>query len=239
MPFTPASQGSVAVFVLIVIHVVAAFMAAVFHAYRAEPGRAGRMTAFAALALIAWVGGLSALVASGRMESLPLSGLPLFFGGVLLVSVVTGLSPLGARIAREIPLAALVGFQAFRLPLELVLHRWAAEGTIPGTMTWSGENWDIISGIVALAAAPFARRHRVVAWVANIIGGVLLLNVIRVALLSSPVPFGWNVTPPLLLALHLPYAWIGPVCVGGALAGHIILTRALLRGQAAAIASAA
>jgi hypothetical protein len=37
------------------------------------------------------------------------------------------------------------------------------------------------------------------------------------------------VTPPLLLALHLPYAWIGPVCVGGALAGHIVLTRALLR----------
>jgi hypothetical protein len=125
--------------------------------------------------------------------------------------------------------AALVAFQAFRLPLELVLHRWALEGTIPLTMTWTGDNWDIVSGIVALVAAPFAHRHRVVAWGANVVGIILLLNVIRVALLSSPLPFAWMVTPPLLLALHLPYAWIGPVCVGGALAGHIVLTRALLR----------
>ena len=145
------------------------------------------------------------------------------------MSVITGLSPLGGRIAANIPLAALVGFQAFRLPLELVLHRWAEQGTIPTTMTWSGDNWDIVSGIVALVAAPLAHRHRIFAWGANVIGTVLLLNVIRVALLSAPLPFGWMVTPPLLLALHLPYAWIGPVCVGGALAGHIILTRALLR----------
>jgi hypothetical protein len=81
---------------------------------------------------------------------------------------------------------------------------------------------------VALAAAPFAGRSRAVAWIANVVGSLLLLNVMRVALLSSPVPFGWGVEPPLVIALHLPYAFIGPVCVGGALAGHIVLTRALL-----------
>ncbi len=31
--------------------------------------------------------------------------------------------------------------------------------------------------------------------------------------MSSPLPIGWNVNPPLLMALHLPYALIGPVCV--------------------------
>jgi hypothetical protein len=96
-------------------------------------------------------------------------------------------------------------------------------------MTWSGENWDIFSGIIAVMAAPFANRSRGIAWAANIIGSVLLLNVIRVAVLSSPLPFAWNVTPPLLLAFHLPYALIGPICVGGALVGHIVLTRALVR----------
>ena len=34
---------------------------------------------------------------------------------------------------------------------------------------------------------------------------------------------------PLLLPAHLPYAWIVPVCVAGALTGHIVLTRALMR----------
>lgn len=52
-----------------------------------------------------------------------------------------------------------------------------------------------------------------------------------VALMSAPVPFGWNVSPPLRVAFHLPYALIGPVCVGGALLGHIVLTRALLRSR--------
>ncbi len=42
---------------------------------------------------------------------------------------------------------------------------------------------------------------------------------------SSPLP----VEPPLVLAFHLPNALIVPVCVGGALFGHVALTRALLR----------
>jgi hypothetical protein len=56
----------------------------------------------------------------------------------------------------------------------------------------------------------------------------LLLNVMRVAMMSSPLPFAWDVRPPLQLVSHLPYAWIAPVCVAGALAGHLVLTRALL-----------
>ena len=56
---------------------------------------------------------------------------------------------------------------------------------------------------------------------------ILLINVMRVAVLSSPVPFGWNTQPPLLLlAFHLSYMLIAPVCVGGALFGHLELTRA-------------
>jgi hypothetical protein len=45
--------------------------------------------------------------------------------------------------------------------------------------------------------------------------------------MSSPLPFAWGVKPPLQLALYLPYAWIVPICVDGALFGHIVLTRAL------------
>ncbi len=222
MTFTPASPGSLAVFLVVVAFVVAAFLAA---GHRAFGRRAGATAALAAT-LAAWLGGLSALVASGRLP-----GLPLFFGAVLLVSTLAALSPLGARFAATVPLGALVGFQGFRLPLELVLHDWARQGTIPGTMTWSGQNWDIVAGLVALLAAPFAARRRGVAWGANVVGLLLLLNVMRVAVLSSPLPFGWGQQPPLVLAWHWPYALIGPVCVGGALFGHLVLTRALLRGS--------
>lgn len=73
-------------------------------------------------------------------------------------------------------------------------------------MTWTGSNPDIVSALVAWVAAPFAHKSRAVAWVANVIGFVLLLNVMRVAMMSSPLPFSWHVQPPLLLGMHLPYA---------------------------------
>ena len=99
-------------------------------------------------------------------------------------------------------------------------------------MTWSGSNWDILSGIAALGLAHLSLRSGVAAWTGNIIGIVLLVNVGRVAVFSAPVPFGWqDVNPKLLLPYHLPYALIVPVCIGGALAGHVILTRALLRSK--------
>jgi hypothetical protein len=230
--FTPASPGSVAAFLAVVVFVSAAIPVAAFFGYRSAPGGGRREAALTAAGLIAWILVVCVAVGSGAMERLPLQGLPFFFGAVLISGVWAGLSPLGGRIAANVPLVALVGFHAFRLPLELVLHSWAGQGTIPETMTWDGQNWDIISGAVAIIVAPFAIRSRALAWGANIVGAVLLLNVIRVALLSSPIPIGWGQQPPLLLALHLPYALIAPVCVAGALAGHIVLTRALLLPRA-------
>jgi hypothetical protein len=222
MEFIPANAPSLAAFSGIVVAVLVALLWSVQRAYGSA-----KVTGLAAIALGLWLGAQALLVASGRMSSLPLNGLPFFFGPILLIWTGLALSPIGKRVATTVPLAALVGFQAFRLPLELVLHSWATQGTIPESMTWTGQNWDIISGIAALACAPFATRHRTIVRLANIIGFALLLNVMRVAVLSSPVPFGWGQQPPLLLAFHLPYALIGPVCVGGALFGHLVLTRAL------------
>ena len=225
--FVPASPFSEAVFLVIVAAVIVAFLTGVGVAYGGDRRLARRVTGLAALGLTAWLGLVVLAVGSGWLARLPMGGFPAFFGAVLVVSAAVALSPLGARLA-TLPLGALVAFQAFRLPLELVLHSWTVHGTIPETMTWSGQNWDIVSGVVALAAAPWVARRRALAWTANLVGAGLLLNVMRVAVMSAPVPFGWGVTPPLLLAWYLPYALIGPVAVGGALAGHIILTRALV-----------
>jgi len=237
MEFTPGSSGSVAAFVGVVVGVLAAFFAGVHRAYVGTGGPAWRTTARVAGATLAWLALLSVPVASGAVIRAPMPGLPLFFGASLLGALAIGLSPLGGRMARGLTLPVLVAFQGFRLPLELVLHVWGESGTIPSTMTWEGANLDIISGALALLCAPLAGRWRGAAWLANVVGLALLVNVVRVAVLSSGLPFAWpGVSPPLQLAMYLPYAWIGPVCVGGALAGHLILTRALLgsRGRSRA-----
>ena len=221
-----------AAFVGIVAGVLAAFFAGVHRAWARTDGRAGRATATATVAgaTLVWLGLLSASVASGVMIDATMPAVPIFLGASLVGGLAIGLSRLGLRLAQGLTLPVLVAFQGFRLPLELVLHNWAGSRTIPMTMTWDGSNLDIISGVLALLCAPFAARWRGAAWLANVVGLALLINVGRVAVLSSGLPISWQgVSPPLQLVMYLPYALIVPVCVAGALAGHVILTRALLR----------
>jgi hypothetical protein len=220
-PFVVPRQESIVLFVMILIAVTSAGVAGI-HVARRSVDR----TVALGMTILLWMAATGTYVAIGGPEA-SVAGLMGFFAVSNAGGIVLGLSPVGRWWATGLPLWTFVAFQGFRLPLEIVLHWWVEDGTIPATMTWSGSNFDIVSGIVAIVAAPWANR-RAIAWCANIVGIVLLANVARVALFSLPVPFGWNVSPPLMLAMHLPYAWIVPICVAGALCGHIVLTRALL-----------
>jgi hypothetical protein len=228
MGFIAASRVSVFCFLFIVWSVAAALVSGVYYASRKSGANARRRAIFFGFGLAAWLGFLAFLIKSGFLAAAPLPRLPILFLFINVVTIAAGLSPLG-KLLSGLSFSLLVGFQSFRLPLELVLHSWAKQGTIPSTMTWTGQNLDIISGVVAIICAPLADRNRKAAWFANIVGIILLLNVMRVALMSSPLPFGWHLDRPLMLAFHLPYALIVPVCVGGALFGHIVLTRKLLK----------
>jgi hypothetical protein len=225
--FRAASLASLLAFLAVCGGVLTMFIWGVWTSARRDWGNPSRRTLPVAIGTILWLSAILLVVGSGWLEGDQRR--VLVFGAAMnAVSLGIGFSPVG-RWLSSLPLAALVAFQGFRLPLELVLHSWAAQGVIPATMTWSGRNWDIVSGVLTLVAAPFCRRSRVVAWIANGVGLALLANVMRVAVMSSPVSFGWPVLPKLELIFHVPYALIVPVCIGGALIGHIALTRALLR----------
>jgi hypothetical protein len=221
VPFTAASPASLTAFLAVEAGVLSMFVLGVRKADRAAAPRVLALT-------FAWLALLGVVVATGVVADEPMPRLPVLLAFTLGCGVAFGFSRTGGRLA-QLPLPALVMFQAFRLPLEFVLHAWAESGTVPPTMTWTGQNFDVVSGALALVAAPFAGRIPAAAWLANGVGIVLLANVLRVVVLSSPLPFAWPIEPPLQLAFHLPYASILPVCVTGALVGHIVLTRALLR----------
>lgn len=221
MTFTPASFASIAAFLVIVLFVVCAFTYAL--------GKVNHRRTI--LGTYLWLALLGVIVSSGVVRDNPMPALPILFAFVNLVSLGFAISPIAGQIANTLPISYLVLFQGFRFPLELVLHSWANQGTIPYTMTWEGQNFDIVSGLLAIIAFPLAGKFRAIAWIANITGFFLLLNVMRVAMMSSPLPFAWPVEPALQLGFYLPYAFIVPVCVGGALIGHIILTRALLKNR--------
>lgn len=210
MPFNPPDLTTECLFLAIIIGILLALTAVLQHSTPKAP----RIISGVA----AWLFLITFTVSTGVVEAYRMPLLPIFMILINLVSLGFALSPIGRSLALGTPLRFLILFQSFRLPLELILHQWAKEGTIPDSMTWTGQNFDIISGVVALIAFPFVENNRAVAWVANLIGFALLLNVMRIAIRSTD----------LLLPYHLPYALIVPVCIGGALIGHIVLTRKLL-----------
>ena len=227
--FTPCQSIDLIGFLMILVFILVAFLAGVYRSYQDSGDiRPWTMVIRTSFILIAWLCFLALLVESGWVESAPVPRLMIFFALSNAAAVLLAFSTMGTRMAKQLPIAALLAFQGFRLPLELILHNWAQGGTIPETMTWSGQNWDIISGLVNIIAAGLVRYNRVFAWIGNTLGLLLLANVARVAVLSSPLPFAWPLARPLQLAFHLPYAFILPLCVAGALGGHILLTRRLI-----------
>lgn len=243
-PFSTPSLPSTLGFLAIVAFVCAGFLWGLSRAQRVQPAskvvssQPRSLPLRGALVLGPWMALTALLARAGVFARLAESG-------HLLVYVVAAnglalgfaFSDLGGRVARAVPLAALLGFQGFRLPLELVLHSWYAQGSVPVQMTYSGDNFDIVTGVVSLGAAALlafaplrARTSRIVAGTVNLVGFALLLRVMSIALRSTPGPLRTYLdTEPLLLPLHAPYTWILPVCVAGALLGHVLTFRRLLR----------
>lgn len=154
---------------------------------------------------------------------------------VLVVSIVIlasalAFSRIGAALATWLPLWMLVAIQGFRLPLELAMHTMYERGLMPVEMSYAGRNFDIVTGIAAIVVAALAwrgiaGRGVVAAW--NIIGALLLVNVVTVAILGTPRFQYFGPAHLNTWVTHPPFVWLPAVMVLAALAGHLIVWRAL------------
>ncbi|MDB4993572.1 MAG: hypothetical protein JWM74_1004 [Myxococcaceae bacterium] len=184
---------------------------------------------------------LSLTGALARFDGRP-PPLALFFVATLIVGVALALSRTGRSLA-TLPLPLLVGFHVFRLPLELVMHQAAAEGTMPAQMSFDGSNFDIVSGITAgVLALVLARREVppaiVLAW--NVLGTLLLLAIVTIAFTSTPMFHAFGTRPEQLntWVAYFPFVYLA-LCVMGALIGHVVVFRRLLGTEPRSSAHAA
>ncbi|MEM6853890.1 MAG: hypothetical protein AAF593_05725 [Planctomycetota bacterium] len=140
--------------------------------------------------------------------------------------LVIGLTGFGKKLA-VLPWWFLVGYQAFRIPVELLIHKAVETGVAPEQMTWTGLNYDILTGVSALVLAPFASKlnHTAIA-VWNTIGLGLLGWVVGVAVLSYPSPLQ-QLKPDNTWVAEFPYLWLPTVMVSSALLGHLAVYRKL------------
>ena len=194
---------------------------------RTSGGRA-RQAAGAMLAL--WLGSTAALGASGVLDAWAPPRMFLVFALVLGFLAWAARQPFTLRLG-DLPLELLVGFQAFRIAVEWLLHLSVLEGVAHPTLTWTGTNFDIIPGITALALAPWASRiHRRALQAWNVgMAGVLVVTVVT-AVLAAPTPFRQIAgDPPNVFIASFPFIWLPTVLVASAWLGHIVLFRRLRR----------
>lgn len=152
---------------------------------------------------------------------------------ILAISVGISISPLGRRMSTGLPVVVLVGFQGFRVLVELAMHRAYTEGIMPVQMSYSGRNFDIVSGLTALGVAFWLwsgprRQWRPIVTAWNVLGSLLLLNILIIALLSAPTALRrFANEPPNVWVTQAPFVWLPAVMVLAAIVGHLLVFRHL------------
>jgi len=234
-----ASPGVTVGFVVLPILVAAGFVVACEWAGRrlgqgadARRWRAMRVgaAALAWLAITAWVASTGIL---RRFDLTPPPFLAIVLA-IVIIGVAVPFSRLGALLISGLPIWFLVGSQVFRFPLELLMHRAYVDGVMPVQMSYSGRNYDIVSGITAGVLGLSLIRWRLPRWVVaswNVLGFVLLVNIVTVAIVSTPM-FGWFGADRLnTFVTYFPFVWLPAVLVTAALMGHVLVWRWFSSGR--------
>src|SRR5262245_41613926 len=177
-----------------------------------------RWAAATGLGALVWLSLTAVVAASGilrRFDTVP-PPFAVMLGTSLVIVIAISCSPLGTRLIRGLPLAALVGYQVFRFPLELLMHRAYGEGLMPVQMSYSGRNFDILTGMTAGLLGLALLRWNVPRWVVwgwNLGGLALLVNIVVVAVLSTPI-FAWFGRDRLnVWVTYAPFVWLPAVMV--------------------------
>lgn len=161
----------------------------------------------------------------------------MMIAAVLAGATALGLSRFGRSAAAEVPLMSLVAFQAFRFPLELLMHRAARLGIMPEELSYTGYNFDIVTGagalVLFLVMTAGKTVPRGILWAWNLWGFWCLVVITAIAIASSPMVRLFGEAPHVnTWVLFVPYVWLPTVLVTAALFGHVVVTRALLSGRA-------
>jgi hypothetical protein len=198
-------------------------------ASRPAAARVGLVTGAAAAVWMAatWVAADSGVLREWERNPPPFALLV-----VSIVAVATGIafSGFGRRLAQFLPLWIQVAVQGFRLPLELAMHAMAERGVMPELMSYSGRNFDILTGASAIVVAALVwagRAGRTMVWLWNLAGLALLVNVVVVAILMTPRFRYFGDDQLNVWVTYPPFVWLPAVMVLAALAGHLVIFRAL------------
>ena len=158
---------------------------------------------------------------------------PLLVLPSVIVIVWLFVSRKGKAFIDSFDLRMLTQLHIVRALVEVVLWRLMIETYIPKSMTFEGQNFDILSGISAPIVAYFAfhkspiKRTLLIVW--NVICLALVLNVVITGVLSAPSQFQkFAFDQPNIAVLYFPYSLLPGFVVPVVIFSHLASLRRLL-----------
>lgn len=235
MPAYSLADPIVSVFVILPVLLSGLFALGVYDAWRRAGGSRTvtiRAVMTATIGVVGWMAITAGIAATGALREWDRDPQPLrlLLVGIGALAAAITLSPLGRRLADHLPLWSLVALQAFRLPLELAMHGMYERGIMPVQMSYSGRNFDILTGATAIIVAvliAIGRGGRALITVWNVIGLILLVNIVAVAVLSTPRFHYFGHEQVNVWITYPPFVWLPAVMVLTALAAHLSIFRAV------------
>jgi len=138
-------------------------------------------------------------------------------------------STMGKLIA-TLPITAVYYLQFFRVIVEIELYQLWHFKLVPESVTFAGRNFDILVGLTAPLIGRLVYQKKslppTAALVWNILGIILLTNVVTTGILSTPSPMRMFFEDYANTAMGIfPFVWLPMVLVPIAFALHIMAIR--------------
>ncbi len=161
----------------------------------------------------------------------------IFFGVLPALAFITFLFVIfRTSFVEKLPIRTLTILHIVRIPVELVLFWLFQNSSIPRSMTFEGNNFDILSGITAPLIYLFAFRGKkvncsaLVIW--NLLALGLLANVVVTGLLSFPSQMqqlGFD--QPNTAVMYFPLAWLPTIVIPIVVFCHLASLFKLMTGK--------
>src|SRR6478672_3760495 len=135
-----------------------------------------------------------------------------------LIFLLLYLTAFRTGLISKLPLKLLTLIHVVRIPVEIVLYWLFLGKLVPQLMTFEGRNFDILSGIIGVAAYLLGfsggRANRSLLIGFNVLGLILLANIVSIAALSLPSPVQqFGLDQPNRGVLLFPYIWLPTIIV--------------------------
>lgn len=227
-------------FMLVAVVYLSLLIVAFRHALGATDWSARRRKRFLTITvstLIVWALFVSIWSLSGIMADFTI--FPLNIAPVIAIPLIGAFfflrtDALG-QVLMHIPPERILWLQSFRFFVEFLLWALYLAALLPVQMTFEGLNFDILVGLTGPIVALLVARGRwspggIVAW--NIVGLLLLANIVTIAILSAPSPIRVFMNEPANVAVTwFPISWLPGLLVPLAYYLHFMSIRQILALQ--------